>query len=302
MAPTDMQLPSREYSSSSSSAYSDESSNGSFTSEYDDEEVEAMDNVKVATHQPTLVDLANAEIEQLRQRQEREEQRTCPSSLSRGHKRIVVPNLYKFPHACWSLIRSMPGNQRCVDCGARHPTWAAVSYGALLCLQCSGHHRSLGVQVSCVRSVQMDEWSLPQIVAMLEGGNTQLHSFFDRHCLSEHSSQSAAMIKQQHQRIPSLSLRPQQHSKSSSLSSSSSSVINKDNVTRLRYKTKAALFYRQQLSAFAHSQFDARRPRDFNFAHSHIVYSEFSVPFAAMQRNTRSPFVSYTHRGVPYVE
>lgn len=55
--------------------------------------------------------------------------------------------LHPLPPACALLLRSLPGNNACMDCGARHPEWATVSYGALICLECSGRHRSLGVQV-----------------------------------------------------------------------------------------------------------------------------------------------------------
>lgn len=54
-----------------------------------------------------------------------------------------------FPSAALVLLKSLKGNSRCIDCADHDPQWAAVSYGALLCLQCSGRHRSLGVQVSC---------------------------------------------------------------------------------------------------------------------------------------------------------
>ena len=56
-------------------------------------------------------------------------------------------NLHPLPSACFRMLKSLPGNHRCIDCGAQDPDWAAVSYGALVCLQCSGRHRSLGVQV-----------------------------------------------------------------------------------------------------------------------------------------------------------
>lgn len=58
--------------------------------------------------------------------------------------------LQPFPLACSELVRILPGNNRCIDCGNSHPDWATVSYGALICMQCSGRHRSLGVQVSFV--------------------------------------------------------------------------------------------------------------------------------------------------------
>ena len=56
----------------------------------------------------------------------------------------------RFPSNCLKLVRSLPGNSRCVDCDEMNPEWASVSYGVLLCLRCSGRHRGLGVNVSQV--------------------------------------------------------------------------------------------------------------------------------------------------------
>jgi len=36
------------------------------------------------------------------------------------------------------------------------PPWAVINWGFLICLECSGVHRSLGVQVSRVRSLTLD--------------------------------------------------------------------------------------------------------------------------------------------------
>ena len=94
----------------------------------------------------------------------------------------------KFPPLCRSLLRSLPGNLSCVDCGSPNPEWASVTYGCLICLQCSGRHRSYGVQTSTVRSVDMDHWTADQVLAMLEGGNHQLQTFFDRHNMGRNST------------------------------------------------------------------------------------------------------------------
>lgn len=61
--------------------------------------------------------------------------------------------LHPMPPACARLLRTLPGNDECVDCGARHPEWATVSYGALICLECSGRHRRLGVQVRALKAL-----------------------------------------------------------------------------------------------------------------------------------------------------
>jgi len=72
-------------------------------------------------------------------------------------------------------IRALPGNGTCADCSNISPQWASVTYGTLVCLECSGQHRSLGVHLSFVRSIQMDSWTEKQIMAMdKSGGNAKL--------------------------------------------------------------------------------------------------------------------------------
>ena len=50
-----------------------------------------------------------------------------------------------------SILRGVPGNDLCAECSAPEPDWASLNLGILLCIECSGVHRNLGVHISKVR-------------------------------------------------------------------------------------------------------------------------------------------------------
>jgi hypothetical protein len=64
-------------------------------------------------------------------------------------------------------LRSYPGNQKCCDCSSLDNDWGSISFGILICLECAGKHRSLGVNISFVRSIKMDSWSKQQVIIYL---------------------------------------------------------------------------------------------------------------------------------------
>jgi len=72
-------------------------------------------------------------------------------------------------------------NNFCFECGSPSNHWASVNNGIFLCLNCSGLHRGFGVNVSFVRSVNMDSWSDLQLAMMRNGGNARLRAFFDNY-------------------------------------------------------------------------------------------------------------------------
>jgi hypothetical protein len=76
---------------------------------------------------------------------------------------ICMAAFEQFPRDSLQQIRRYAGNHRCCDCPSLDTNWASVSHGTLICLECAGKHRSLGVQVSFVRSISMDSWSKQQV-------------------------------------------------------------------------------------------------------------------------------------------
>lgn len=68
-------------------------------------------------------------------------------------------------------------NKNCMDCNARNPQWASASLGIFICLECASQHRSYGVRISRVKSVNMDEWSEELYNIMKNGGNAKFRVY-----------------------------------------------------------------------------------------------------------------------------
>ncbi|KAK8477181.1 hypothetical protein V6N13_102472 [Hibiscus sabdariffa] len=80
-----------------------------------------------------------------------------------------------------NVLRRVCGNEKCADCGAPEPDWASLNLGVLLCIECSGVHRNLGVHISKVRSLTLDVkvWD-PLVISLFQSlGNTFANSVWE---------------------------------------------------------------------------------------------------------------------------
>ena len=76
------------------------------------------------------------------------------------------------------MIWKIPGNNRCAECGKSQPEWISLNLGVVVCLECSGGHRSLGVKVSRIRSMLMDKLDGNSMDIVKKLGNTFMNSIY----------------------------------------------------------------------------------------------------------------------------
>jgi Arf-GAP with coiled-coil, ANK repeat and PH domain-containing protein len=71
-------------------------------------------------------------------------------------------------------------NTECFDCKKQNnPDWALINYGVIICIDCSGAHRSRGVHKSKVKSLHLDHYSAEHVEILKKLGNQRVSSILE---------------------------------------------------------------------------------------------------------------------------
>ncbi|KAJ4975054.1 hypothetical protein NE237_008228 [Protea cynaroides] len=173
------------------------------------------------------------------------------------------------------VLRRVPGNNKCADCGAAEPDWASLNLGVLVCIECSGVHRNLGVHISKVRSLTLDVkvWE-PSVITLFQSlGNAYANSVWEEMLQSNLAFQSAesrtGFSMSERDQLPFM--RKPGHADPISI---------KEKYIHAKYEEK--LFIRrpkneQNLLSVARQMWDGVRTNDKKAVYRHIVCSDADV-------------------------
>ncbi|KAM9339376.1 arf-GAP with SH3 domain, ANK repeat and PH domain-containing protein 2b [Symphorus nematophorus] len=76
-------------------------------------------------------------------------------------------------------VKRMSGNDCCCDCGAPAPTWLSTNLGVLICIECSGIHREMGVHYSRIQSLDLDVLGTSELLLAKNVGNASFNEIME---------------------------------------------------------------------------------------------------------------------------
>jgi len=84
-----------------------------------------------------------------------------------------------------AVMQIMKKNATCADCGKASPKWVSLNLGVVICIECSGVHRSLGAHISKVRSLMLDYLNDNEINLLLGLGNNYSNGIWEKQLSSK---------------------------------------------------------------------------------------------------------------------
>ena len=68
-------------------------------------------------------------------------------------------------------IIQIESNQVCNDCGKVNPHWCSITNAVFLCPSCARTHKTFNINISKIKSLEVDDWSKEEIYKLKIGGN-----------------------------------------------------------------------------------------------------------------------------------
>eukprot|EP00096_Caligus_rogercresseyi_P000256 TRINITY_DN10653_c0_g1_i1.p1 TRINITY_DN10653_c0_g1~~TRINITY_DN10653_c0_g1_i1.p1 ORF type:complete len:1071 (-),score=319.10 TRINITY_DN10653_c0_g1_i1:387-3599(-) len=93
-----------------------------------------------------------------------------------------------------NTIRSLPGNDKCCDCGSTNDaTWISTNFGIIVCIECSGIHREMGVHISKIQSLTLDNIGTSQLLVARVMSNELFNKVMEARVLKQKLQPSSTM-------------------------------------------------------------------------------------------------------------
>ncbi|XP_077864513.1 arf-GAP with SH3 domain, ANK repeat and PH domain-containing protein 2-like [Saccoglossus kowalevskii] len=97
------------------------------------------------------------------------------------HKHLSASNsVIELSQSIVKEIKLMPGNNICCDCSMPDPMWLSTNLGVLVCIECSGGHRDMGVHISRVQSLELDKPGTAQLLLATTIGNSMFNDIMEK--------------------------------------------------------------------------------------------------------------------------
>jgi excinuclease UvrABC ATPase subunit len=80
------------------------------------------------------------------------------------------------------IAQLFSANLTCAECDRQAPEWVSLNLGCLVCIDCSGVHRSMGVHISKMRSLKLDDLEVEEYLALQDAGALLVSLLLDSVC------------------------------------------------------------------------------------------------------------------------
>ena len=106
--------------------------------------------------------------------------KSTKNQVSNSEDYLLTQTLNELRKNIIASIRKLPGNQNCVDCNSsKDITWLSTNHGCLVCIECSGIHRELGVHVSRIHSLTLDNIGISLLLLARNMSNNAFNSVYE---------------------------------------------------------------------------------------------------------------------------